>query len=186
MNASALASPQLRLFTVGEYYRMLDAGILKEDDRVELIEGEIVAMSPIGSRHAACVDTLAALLVRAFSSESLIVRIQNPLHLSEYSEPQPDLSVVRARLDRYRTGHPTANDVVFVIEVADASLAYDRHTKIPLYARYGIAEVWLVDLESCSVIVHSAPGPTNYEYVHHFEGSALLPQLGVPASEIFV
>src|SRR5438067_1710908 len=138
MSTGAFAPP--RLFTVADYYRMAEAGILKEDDRVELIEGEVVAMSPIGSRHAACVAKLQALLHRVFSAEPVIVWVQNPLHLSEYSEPQPDLSVLRARDDFYAKNQPTAADVLFVIEVAESSLMYDHHTKLPLYARSGIAE----------------------------------------------
>ena len=122
MNAGALAPPRPRLFTVADYYRMMYAGILKEDDRVELIEGEIVAMSPIGSRHAGCVNKLLRLLERAFS-EDAIVAIQNPLHLSEYSEPQPDVSVLRARDDFYTRSHPTAGDAILWSEGADASPA---------------------------------------------------------------
>src|SRR5690242_5043824 len=99
MNARAFAPP--RLFTVAEYYQMAEAGILKEDDRVELIEGEIVAMSPIGSHHAACVTKLAALLQRALSPESAEVRVQNPVRLDKYSEPQPDVLVVHPRSDFY-------------------------------------------------------------------------------------
>src|SRR6266850_3035884 len=133
MNAGAFAPP--RLFTVAEYYRMTEAGIFKEDDRVELIEGEVVSMSPIGSRHAACVERLSALIRHAVLNESISVRIQNPVRLSEYSEPLPDVSLVRTREDFYAAGHPAAADVVLLIEVADASLMYDRHTKIPLYAR---------------------------------------------------
>ena len=163
---------------------MVDAGILHEDDRVELIEGEIVDMSPIGSSHAGCVNKLLALLPRALSADAVIVSAQNPLHLSEYSEPQPDLSVLRARDDFYTASHPTAADVVLVIEVADTSLTYDRRTKLPLYARSGIAEAWLVDLVNHVVEVHTVPTAAGYERTERFAGAALLPRLGVPASEI--
>src|SRR5918996_5614015 len=112
MSTAAFARP--RLFTVADYYRMAEVGILKEDDRVELIEGEIVAMSPIGSRHAGCVAKLQALLHRLFSTEPVIVWVQNPLHLNEFSEPQPDLSLLHARADFYTSNHPTAADVMFV------------------------------------------------------------------------
>ena len=187
MNAGAFAPP--RLFTVAEYYRRTEAGIFGEDDRVELIEGEVVAISPIGSRHAACVERLGALIRRALSAEPISVRFQNPVRLGEYSEPLPDVSVVRARDDFYATAHPTAPDVVLLIEVADASLMYDRHTKIPLYARSGIAELWLVDLVNQVVEVHSAPAPAGYGQVRCFEEetpvtSAVLPQIGIAASEI--
>ena len=186
MNASALAPPRPRLFTVAEYYQMADAGILKEDDRVELIEGEVVAMSPIGSRHAGCVAKLEALLHRALSAEPVIVWVQNPLRLSEYSEPQPDICVLRAREDFYTQSHPTAADAVFVVEVADSSLMYDRNAKLSLYARSGIAEVWLVDLVNHVVEVHTAPGAAGYEHVQRFAGPAVLPRIGIPASEILV
>jgi len=163
---------------------MLDAGILKEDDRVELIEGEIVAMSPIGSPHSGCVIKLLALLQRALSSDAVLVNVQNPLHLSEYSEPQPDISVLRERQDFYTASHPTAADVVFLIEVSDSSLTYDQRTKLPLYARSGIAEAWLVDLVNQVVDVHTSPRESAYEQVERFAGTDVLPRIGVPASEI--
>jgi Uma2 family endonuclease len=163
---------------------MLDAGILKEDDRVELIEGEIVAMSPIGSRHAGCVENIAAMLRRALPSEAVAVRTQNPVRLSQYSEPQPDISVVRPRADFYKTSHPTADDVLLLVEVADASLMYDRRTKLPLYARSRIAEVWLVDLVNQVVEVHTSPRESAYDHVERFRDATLLPRIGIPASEI--
>src|SRR5258705_153469 len=118
MDARAFAPP--RLFTVAEYYRMTEAGIFREDDRIELIEGEVVTMSPMGSRHAACVEKLSAWMRRSLPGDSVAVRVQNPVRLSESSEPQPDVAVVRAREDFYRSGHPTASDIVLLIEVADA------------------------------------------------------------------
>ena len=162
---------------------MADAGILREDDRVELIDGKIVAMSPIGSRHAGCVDKLSALLHRGLSAEP-VIRVQNPLRLSEYSEPQPDVSVLHDRGNVYAASHPTAADVVFVIEVADVSLMYDRRTKLPLYARSGIAEAWLVDLGNQVVEVHTSPGAEGYGRVQRFQGTAELPRIGVAAAEI--
>jgi|ERR1041385_252797 Uma2 family endonuclease len=183
MTASALAPPQPRLFTVADYYRMMYAGILKRDDRVELIKGEIVAMSPIGSRHAGCVNKLLRLLQRAFSADA-IVAIQNPLHLSDYSEPQPDVSVLRARDDFYTRSHPTAADALLLIEVADASLMFDRGTKLPLYARSGIAEAWLVDLSNEVVEVHTLPGGEGYGHVQRFQGTDILPRIGVPARDV--
>jgi len=162
---------------------MAEAGILKTDDRVELIGGEIVAMSPIGLRHSVCVAKLNALLQRALA-EPVILWIQSPLRLSEYSEPQPDLSVLRARDDFYAARHPTAADVVFVVEVADSSLLYDQRTKFPLYARSGVAEAWLVDLVNYVVEVHTSPRGGAYEKVEHFAGASVLPRIGIAASEI--
>ena len=126
-----------RTFNVEEYHRMLDAGIITEDDRVELIEGEILMMSPIGSWHAACVNRLDALLHRLFG-ESVIISVQNPIRLSDFSEPQPDLAVLRARQDYYAQTHPTSNDILLLIEVADQSLEFDRDVKVPLYAKAAI------------------------------------------------
>ena len=165
MDARAFGSPWL--FTVAEYYRMADAGILTEDDRVELIEGEILDMGPIGVRHAACVEKAAALVRERVSGA--MVRVQNPVHLSDRSEPQPDLALVRAREDFYVTAHPGPQDVLLLIEVADSSVLYDRNRKIPLYARSGIPEVWLVDLATNAVEVHAAPGNGSYSHVERFE-----------------
>jgi Uma2 family endonuclease len=132
-------------FTVSEYERMGENGIFPPDARVELIEGEIIEMSPIGSRHAACVD----LITEVFSEQlrgSAIVRAQNPIVLDDFSEPQPDITVLRFRPDRYRAAHPRPEDVLLVIEVAETTVHYDRHVKMPLYARAGIPEALLFNL----------------------------------------
>lgn len=145
-----------RYFNVAEYYRMVEAGILSEDDRVELIEGEILKMSPIGSRHSACVNRLNMLLNR-LAGEDTIVSVQNPIRLDEYSEPQPDVALLRSREDFYADGHPVPSDVLIVVEVADTSVDYDRDVKVPLYARAGIAEVWLVNLPEEHVEIYTDP-----------------------------
>src|ERR671938_544657 len=134
-----------RCFSVDEYYRMGEAGILTEDDRVELIEGEIIEMSPIGSRHAACVNRLNTLLGRHLR-QTAIVSVQNPIRLDAYSEPEPDVALLRPRADYYESGHPTPADALLIVEVADTSADYDRIIKLPLYAKAGIPEAWLVDL----------------------------------------
>ena len=134
-----------RRFNVTEYYQMAAAGILTPDDRVELIEGEIIKMSPIGNPHAACV----ARLVRLFSQlveDNAIVWVQNPVRLSDFNEPVPDLALLKPRTDYYAARHPMPEDVLLLIEVADTSLLKDRNVKIPLYARSGVSEVWLVNL----------------------------------------
>ena len=145
-----------RRFTVDEYHRMAEAGILGEDDRVELIEGEIVEMSPIGWRHQACVDRLTHRLVPALQNRA-ILRPQGPIRLSSDSEPQPDLVVLRPRVDFYAEGGPGPEDVLWLIEISDTSLRYDRDVKVPLYGRYGIPEVWVVDLEGEQVFVYRDP-----------------------------
>ena len=153
---------QGRAFTVGEYYRMAEANILTEEDRVELIAGQIVAMSPIGSRHAACVDRLNGLLHRQ-PGPAFIVRVQSPIALNAYSEPEPDLVLLRPRADFYAAAHPSAADVLLAVEVADTSAGYDRAVKVPLYAQAGIPEVWLIDLFANRIEVYARPQGEAYQ-----------------------
>lgn len=149
-------------FDVDDYYRMAEAGILSAKDRVELIEGAIVDMAPIGSEHAATTDVLAGLIIRASADTLVHVRVQGPLRLDPHNEPQPDLMLLRPRRDRYRDSHPTAADVLLLAEIADTSLAYDRGPKLALYARHGVPEVWVVDLVGRAVEVCLEPGPQGY------------------------
>lgn len=148
-----------RYFKVGEYHRMGAAGVFSEDDRIELVEGEIVEMTPIGRRHAACVAKLTELLGR---QQETIVWVQNPVHLDEFTEVQPDVALLRRREDFYSRSHPTPADVLLVVEVADTSAAYDREVKLPLYARAGVPGVWLVDLNEGAVEVYAAPESGEY------------------------
>jgi Uma2 family endonuclease len=133
--------------TVADYYRMGEAGIFAPNARVELIEGEVIDMAPIGTRHAAAVMRLTRLASVASDSRA-IVSVQSPLRLSDLSEPEPDLMLLQPRADFYADAHPTAADVLLLIEVADTSARYDREIKLPLYARHGVPEVWIVDLEA--------------------------------------
>jgi Uma2 family endonuclease len=151
-----------RYFNVTEYYRMTEAGVLSEEDRVELIEGEVIKMSPIGSRHAACVRRLNTLLNRQVS-QIAIVSVQSPIRLSDYSEPEPDIALLRPRNDFYSQAHPTADDVLLIIEVADTSVEYDRSVKLPLYARAGIPEAWLVNLPKDVIEVYTKPANGVYQ-----------------------
>jgi len=150
-----------RRFTVDEYYRMAETGILAPDDRVELLDGEIVEMSPIGPRHAATVTRLEHLFHRLVGDHA-IVRGQNPVRLDGYSEPEPDIALLMPRPDFYAADHPTPRDVLLIVEVADTSLRYDRHTKLPGYARAGIPEVWLVDLTADRVERYREPSGDTY------------------------
>lgn len=154
-------------FTVTEFERMGEAGILSEDARFELIEGEIIEMSPIGTRHAACVDVLARLL-RTQVEDFAIVRVQNPVQLSDFSEPQPDVTLMRLRDDFYRYAHPQPADVLLVIEVADTTLETDRQIKVPLYASAGIAEVWIVNLVDEQIETYAGLTNGAYQSVRHF------------------
>ena len=148
-----------RLFTVSDYYRMGDAGVFGPDERVELLEGEILRMNPIGPRHANCVDRLTHLFVTSLG-DRVQVRVQNPVRLNELSEVQPDLALLRR--DRNVEVHPGPSDVVLLVEVADTSVAFDRQVKLPLYARAGVPEVWIVDLPAGAVEVHREPQATGY------------------------
>ena len=150
-----------RPFNVDEYYAMVEAGILAEDDRVELLDGEIVAMAPIGINHASCVDRLTHLLVSRFG-ERAIVRVQNPVRLGKHTELQPDLMLLKWRGDAYAMNHPGPEDVLLLIEVSDTSVDLDRTVKLPLYARSGIREVWIVNLPAQSVEVYSEPAGSEY------------------------
>lgn len=148
-------------FTVDDYYKLAEVGVLSEDSRVELIEGEIVMMTPIGRRHAACVDRLTNLLA-ALAGDRAIVRVQNPILLSDDTEPEPDVSLLHPREDFYAEREPGPDDVFLVIEVADSSLAYDRDVKLPLYAHVGVPEVWIIDLDERAVSTYASPGPEGY------------------------
>lgn len=134
-----------RRFNVTEYYQMAEAGILTPDDRVELISGEIIKMSPIGSPHAACVSRLTRLFHKMIGNEA-IVSTQNPVRLDNFSEPVPDIALLKPRKDYYAARHPLPADVLLIIEVADTSLLKDRNIKVPLYASAGIPEIWLVNI----------------------------------------
>jgi Uma2 family endonuclease len=140
-------------FTAREYRAMAEAGVLSEDDRVELVDGEVVDMAPIGSRHLACVVALSHLLVEA-SGGRFFVSVQNPVRLGERNEPQPDLSLLGRRPRPEASAPPGPEDVLVVVEVSDTTLSYDKNTKLPLYARAGIPEAWIVDLAGRKVEVH--------------------------------
>lgn len=149
-------------FTVTEYGRMGETGILSEDDRVELIEGEIIEMSPIGKRHAACVGRLTEILGRQLAGKG-IVWVQNPIQLNDYSEPQPDLVLLKRRDDFYEQSLPTPADVLLIIEVSDTTFELDRQIKLPLYARAGIPEVWLVNLPEEQLESYEQPVGGEYQ-----------------------
>ena len=146
---------------VDAYYRMAEAGILREGDRVELIDGEIIDMAPIGTDHGGTVDHLTEALVMACHGRA-IVRVQGPVRLDRFNEVGPDFAILRRREDYYRTAHPGPGDVLALIEVAHSSLRYDRKVKLPLYARFGIAECWIVDLKNRKADIHRQPTATGY------------------------
>ena len=172
-------------FTVDEYHRMAQAGVFHEDDRVELIDGQVVEMSPIGPRHAACVDRLTRRLSQQVGDRA-IVRVQSPIVLGPHAAPQPDVALLRPPIERYARAHPLAPDILLVIEVADTSAEYDRSIRLPLYARAGIPESWLVDLAGDAITVYRKPGPDRYgETVTLSRAGTLRPVL-LPGLEVGV
>ena len=178
---------QRRRFTIEEYYRMAEVGILRPTDRVELIEGEIIQMSPIGLRHSLCVAALNDRLTRAVGTRAQIWS-SNPVRLFPDTEPQPDVVFVRGPLSRY-TQHPGPADVVFLVEVSDTSYRYDRTVKLPLYARAGVPEVWIVDLTHDVVEVFRQPSPSGYVSTQRIErggtiAPAAFPDVVVTVAEI--
>jgi Uma2 family endonuclease len=177
-----------RRFTVEEYYRMAEVGILEPGERVELIEGEIVRMAAIGSPHSGTVIRLNRLLT-AGAGDRALVSVQNPVRLGRFSEPQPDVALLRPRDDDYTTAHPGPGEVLLVVEVADTTLDYDREVKAPLYAAAGIPEYWLVNLVDDAVEVYRQPEEGGYRESDRLkDGEVLrlsrLPGLELPVDEV--
>lgn len=158
-------------FTVDDVDRMKDAGIFPVEFRAELIEGQLIEMPPPESPHARAVDILNERLVVALHGKA-IVRVQNPLRLDRYNQPQPDVAVVRIREDRYGASHPEASDALLVIEVCHTSHWYDRNVKLPIYARAGVPEVWVVDIPGRRIEVYHEPGSEGFRDVSFVEAGA--------------
>jgi Uma2 family endonuclease len=179
-----------RLFNREEYHRMGEVGILKPTDRVELIRGEIVEMSPAGRRHQAFVDNLLQLLAVRLAGRA-IVSVQNAVVLADDTEPEPDLKILRRRPVPYKEREAHAEDVLLLIEVADSSLAYDRSTKLGLYAESGIPEYWVVDCRVEAIEIYRGPDRDRYRDVSRIEGVATVtpqafPDVALTLAEIFV
>lgn len=173
---------QTRPFTVDEYHKMIRANILTEDDQVELLAGELVQMSPIGTRHAACVNRLTHIFTLALGQRA-IISVQNPIQLSNLSEPELDVAIVKPRSDFYAQAHPMPEDVLLLVEVADTSAEFDRTVKLPLYAQAGIVEVWLIDLAENQVGVYRQPIPQGYQQME--PGQTLSP-VALPELEVVI
>ncbi|MGH2457850.1 MAG: Uma2 family endonuclease [Chloroflexota bacterium] len=174
-----------RRFTVTQYGQMAETGILTEGDRVELIDGEILEMTPIGRRHAAAVKRLNRVLSRMVGDGAQI-GIQDPVRLDENTELQPDVTLLVERADFYASGHPTPLDVLLLIEVSDSTLQLDREIKVPLYARTDIREVWLVDLTDDAIVVCREPSLDGYHTVRTARRGEWLSPLAFPGREIAV
>jgi Uncharacterized protein conserved in cyanobacteria len=176
---------QKRLFTVQEYHLMGDAGIFGNNERVELIEGEIIEMAAIGKRHAARVDRLADFFYELVRRRA-IIRVQNPICLDDKSEPQPDIALVQRRTDFYEESLPNSEDILLLVEVSDSTIDYDRDVKVPNYARSGIQEVWLWDLEVNCLEVYRDPTANGYTSIQKFERGEIVSPLAFPEFEVSV
>lgn len=175
--------------SVGDYHRMGEAGVFGVSERVELIEGEIYDMPPIGQRHTSVVNRLTERFVFACSGQA-IVQVQNPITLGDLSEPQPDISLLRRREDFYEQVPQRAEDVLLVVEVADSSLRHDRDVKLGLYARHAVPETWLIDVQTRRLSCYRDPGPEGYrdETAHTAPGALeplLLPGVVIDLSGAF-
>jgi Uma2 family endonuclease len=175
--------PRRHRITVEEYHRMAEVGLLAPDERVELIEGEIIDMPPIGSRHGAAVDRLNELLISVVGKRA-IVRCQSSLVFGDLSEPEPDFALLVRRDDFYEHQTPTAADTLLVIEVSDTTLRYDRETKMSLYARHGIPELWILDTAGKQLHVFRRPTGSAYEEVVIVDESRRLPVALLPGVEV--
>ncbi len=166
-----------RRFTADEYQRMGQTGILPSTDRVELIDGEVLAMTPIGPRHCAAVDRATRVFVTR-AGDAAIVRVQGSVRLDLFTEPEPDVVLLRPRADFYASAHPGSADILLIIEVAESSLAYDREVKAYVYARSGVAEYWLVDLNADVLHRYSSPQDGSYRVTRQEgRGQSVAPQL---------
>ncbi len=185
--AAVYALPKRRL-TVDEYHRMGDAGIFLQDERVELLDGELYEMCPIGDGHIGKVNRANFLFGQRLGGRA-VVSVQNPIRLSDYAEPEPDIALLRPRADFYETGKARPEDVLLLVEIADTSLNYDRLTKLPRYAAAGIVEVWIVNLLDEQIEVYRDPAAGGYAtHTIHVRGDALtpvaLPDIAIGVEEI--
>jgi Uma2 family endonuclease len=171
--------PQRHRITVHDYHRMAEVGLLAPDARVELIEGEIIDMAPIGKDHQSIVDQLNRSLVMAVGDRA-IVRVQGSIRLSQWSEPEPDVVLLKPRADFYRGEFAAGTDTLLVIEVSDTTLRYDRDRKAPLYARHGVPEVWVVDVNGNALLVYGELRDGKYERHAALDRPASVPLTQLP------
>ena len=170
------AAPNRRRFTVAEYYAMAEAGILSETERVELLDGDVIVMAAVLDWHAFVVDWLNEHFILSLQGRAQ-VRIQNPTRLNDYSEPEPDVMLLRRRDDFYRSGHPTPADVLLLVEVSDTSLSFDRNEKLPRYAAAGIPEAWIVNRPGRRIEAYTDPVGDEYTGVRYAgPGESVAPQ----------
>lgn len=184
-----MATRSEKRITVAEYERMIEEGLLTEDDRVELLEGVIVEMSPIGVPHATAVNNLTRYFAR-HAPDDVVVSVQNPTRLSGFSQPQPDLLLYRPAAGRNARHHPLPAETLLLVEVSDSTLVYDRDEKLPSYATAGVPEVWIVDIEGRRVLRYRKPSGGVYEAQECLVAGqslapAVLPDLTISIDAIF-
>ncbi len=170
-------APARHRLTVDAYYKMAEAGILTDRDRVELIGGEVIDLKAIGSPHAAVTNRLVRCFAQTMVDGLALISVRNPLRLDAYNEPEPDFLLLRPRADDYRASHPGAADVLLLVEVSDSSLGYDRGIKLPLYARFGVNEVWIVDLVGAAIEAYRQPNEGAYASFARLTSGSLAPAL---------
>jgi len=183
MNLPADLGVKRRSLTVEAYHRMGEVGIFAPDERVELIEGEVVEMAPIGSGHSGLVNRITHLLVQAVGNRA-VVSVQNPVRLSRISEPQPDFAVLKPRADDYQSATPLPEDVFLLVEIAETSLQYDRELKAPLYATHAIPELWVVDVAEKVLWIYRDPQGGRYTRMDKTERSGKLRLAAAPDIEV--
>jgi Uma2 family endonuclease len=187
--ATIFPQPMRLRFSVDEYYKMIDLGLIKDSEKAEIIDGELIRKMTIGEKHASAVNFLNRFLVRRLD-DSILVSVQNPLRLSDFDEPEPD--IVLADLTKYDgKRHPRANETILVVEVSDTTLKYDRDTKLPLYAQAEIQEVWIVNLIANIIEVHQNPSNGLYQLTKIYSPgetlrSVVLPDLELSVDQILV
>jgi Uma2 family endonuclease len=183
-----IALPARKIFTVHDYHKMIDAGVFVGNSNYELIEGEIVKKMTVGNYHISCVNRLTMLLASKLSGKA-IVSVQNPVIVSDISEPEPDVTLFKFREDFYASRKATAEDVLLLIEVSDSTVSYDRSVKVRLYAEAEVHEVWLVNLPRQILEVYTEPISGKYKVVKKYEKTQtvspkLLPEIKLKISDI--
>ena len=174
-----ISNPHKFLLTTDQYHLMHEAGVFQDGDRLELVNGEIQTMSPIGRKHVACIIRLVKLFEKKLG-DRVMVSAQNSVRLDNHAEPQPDIAILKWRDDFYHEALPTPDDILLIIEVADSSLDYDRHVKAPLYAAAGIPEMWLFDVNKKIIEGYSQPSPNGYKLLRRYDEGDNLSILAFP------
>lgn len=167
------------MLTTQQYHLMYEAGVFSDDDRLELINGEIKTMSPIGKKHVACIIRLVKLFEKKLG-DRFMVSPQNSIRLNNHAEPQPDIAILKWRDDFYTEALPTSDDILLIIEVADSTTVYDREVKAPLYATNGIPEMWLFDLNKKAIDGYSQPSANGYKQINRYDEGDTLSMLAFP------